>query len=320
MTITVYKSNDASAPVLSGQAGAMAGVLDACLVNGYGAKAAAGWATAFTGTNLRAYQPASGNRLYLALDDTGTTSCRLVGYEAMSAVSTGTGPFPTALQVSGGLFCLKSTTADATARPWMVIADATFAYVFTYDAQTAIPNTAATDSGFIFGDILSLKSGDAYGTILIASATGTGSVSPLGSVTSGITFVGTLGHYIPRLYTQTGTAQQVEKDVATRSGNSVFAQLGNDSTAPIFPDPITGGMTLCETFICENLSSTRGTRGKIPGLYHLQHNASSLSAAFTNQDTIAGTGVYAGTTYMLLRAYGAGSAAYCAIQITGTWA
>src|SRR5277367_4813757 len=99
MTITVYKSSDASAPVLSGQAGAMAGVLDACLVNGYGSKAAAGWGTAFTGTNLRAYQPASGNRLYLALDDTGTTSCRLTGYEAMSAVSTGTGPFPTSLQV-----------------------------------------------------------------------------------------------------------------------------------------------------------------------------------------------------------------------------
>lgn len=43
MALTVYKSTDASAPQMNVSAGTLLAVLDACLVNGYGSKAAAGW-------------------------------------------------------------------------------------------------------------------------------------------------------------------------------------------------------------------------------------------------------------------------------------
>ncbi len=49
MTVTLYKSTDANAPVLCGQCGKMVQLLDAILVNGYAGKASQGWSIAYTG-------------------------------------------------------------------------------------------------------------------------------------------------------------------------------------------------------------------------------------------------------------------------------
>ena len=66
MAVTLYSYTDVGAPSLAGNVlGGLPPILDACLVNGYGSKAAAGWAIAYTGTNVRTYRPASGNRYYL---------------------------------------------------------------------------------------------------------------------------------------------------------------------------------------------------------------------------------------------------------------
>jgi hypothetical protein len=56
MTVRVYRSTDASAPVLTGQVGSLTALLDAVLVNGYGALSAAGWTIAQTTTNKRGYK------------------------------------------------------------------------------------------------------------------------------------------------------------------------------------------------------------------------------------------------------------------------
>jgi hypothetical protein len=56
MTVRVYRSTDASAPVLTGQVGSLTALLDAILVNGYGALTAAGWTIAQTTTNKRGYK------------------------------------------------------------------------------------------------------------------------------------------------------------------------------------------------------------------------------------------------------------------------
>ena len=58
MTVRIYKSTDSGAPTLTGQAFSLISLLLACLVDGYGSKAAAGWTKPYTGTNL-----ASGNVL-----------------------------------------------------------------------------------------------------------------------------------------------------------------------------------------------------------------------------------------------------------------
>src|SRR5574337_1832659 len=197
-TVVYFHSAMTGAPSLAGQAGTLIAVLDACLVNGFGAGtvdavvisggvatvtrsaghsfevgtvalisgatvsggsingrqrvlavtsstwtfdatgladqsatgtitaklAPAGWTKPFSGTNLAAYKgDVTGTGCLLRVDDTGGTVGRVVGYESMTDVNTGSGPFPTSTQISGGGSLGKSSTADATARPWMIFAD-----------------------------------------------------------------------------------------------------------------------------------------------------------------------------------------------------
>jgi hypothetical protein len=72
------RSTDAGAPVSSGTVGSLIGLLDACLVNGYGTKAGAG---------LTIPMP---------------PSPKVVGYEVMTDINTGTGQFPTSTQENVG--------------------------------------------------------------------------------------------------------------------------------------------------------------------------------------------------------------------------
>src|SRR5574342_915592 len=139
----VYRSSDASAPVLTGQVGSLISLLDACLVTGYGVKPGAGWSKPYTGTNKAAFQNGFGSvQMLLRVDDNGPVTARearITGYETMSDVDTGVNPFPTAAQGVGGIAMLvarKSATADATGRDWIIVADerTMYAFVQTGDA------------------------------------------------------------------------------------------------------------------------------------------------------------------------------------------
>ena len=120
---TVYRSTDTDAPVLTGLVGSLIAVLDACLVNGYGDKSAAGWTKAFSGTNQAAYRNdhtagASGAYFLIEDDAPGGTSgdrSRLSAYGAMSAVDDGT--FATGYQ------WFRKGPASGDARPWVLVAD-----------------------------------------------------------------------------------------------------------------------------------------------------------------------------------------------------
>src|ERR1700692_1964892 len=123
MTVTVYRSTDASAPVLTGSVGTLLTVLDAVLVNGYGAVSAAAWTKPFSNaSNVGCYKNSAtdGTGFCLNVNDAGPGSggareARMTGFETMSALSTGTGQFPTSAQLTigiGSVVLRKSTTAD----------------------------------------------------------------------------------------------------------------------------------------------------------------------------------------------------------------
>src|SRR5574341_358034 len=175
MAVTLYKSSDASAPVLTGVAGSLITVLDGCLVNGYGSKAAAGWTKPFSGSNLAVYRnnPTGGTGFYLNIDASAPAG-NVLGTHAYArgnevatqantraAVTGATGPYPTAAQLANGIPILKGETPDATARPWTVSADDK-----TFTLLTK-PGNMHEWSGFHYGDIFSLKTGDAYRSIII---------------------------------------------------------------------------------------------------------------------------------------------------------
>jgi hypothetical protein len=162
-TTTIYRSSDASAPTLTGAAGSLLGVLDACLVNGYGSQSAAGWTKPYSNSgNVGCYQNSSGvgTGSGLSVNDAGPGAgsyreARCTGFSSLTSVSAGTNQFPTSGQLgigSGAVVCRKSATADSTQRVWTLIADDTVFYLFVETGDYTNPLIALP---FMFGDIFS---------------------------------------------------------------------------------------------------------------------------------------------------------------------
>jgi hypothetical protein len=289
MTVNLYQYSDSGAPSLTGEAGSLITVLDAILVDGYGAKSGAGWTKAYSGTNKAAYKMGGGNERYIRFVDDGTgsaTYARCVGYESMSDVDTGSGAFPTSTQFSGGLYWYKSSTANNTVRQWVAVATDSFLFMYVNVDNGSGSNAAA----FCFGDIFSYLSSDEYNTILIGTSSST--VTSNGSmhlVQSTITSTLT-GHYLARSYTQLGTSIQANKHSDPVKGCS--SQMG-DGKLP-YPHPVDGGVYMSPVFVCEPSSSV--VRGVLPGVWDPLHNE-----PFSNYDTFQGIGDLAGKEFMALK-------------------
>lgn len=317
MTVTVYRSDDASAPVLEGTAGALITVLDAILVNGYGAKAAAGWAKEFSGTNKAVYRAATGNRMRLRIDDTGTQEARAVGYESMSDVDTGTGPFPTAAQLSGGMFVRKSSTADGTDRPWICFADVDCFYLFTFCGQATIGLTTNTDAGLGFGDFTSNLPGDTYNSFIMASAATGATVSRMAEqvAPAAALVTSTVGLYCPRAHTAVSGAIKLAR-LGRNSIRAGMQALGGDATiATTYPDPIAGGLLVSPVDLWEETSSSFfSRRGYLKGYWEPLHEAPGA-----HFDTFSGAGDLSGRSFFLITAYNATNPGRLAMETSDTW-
>jgi hypothetical protein len=277
MAYTEYRSTDSGAPVLSGTAGSLIALLDACLVDGYGAKAAAGWTKNYSGTNKAVYRPSHGSRFYLRVLDDGSDGAqgarlaRVRGYESMSDVDTGTGEFPTDAQVSGGLYLGKSSTADSTARPWVVLADGKRAIVMI--AHHASHSQSYTQS--FFGDLGGVSAADPYAAMLVAAKDTTNAVTTLvGSTVQGASVVHgmvgvTASGYSPRARVGTGTSSGAHINRGgTVSGNSTFTT-----------GPDTSGNVWTEAILVRDTSTydSNAPRGYVPGILFLMNNMDSTS-------------------------------------------
>lgn len=316
MTVRVYRYDDASAPVLSSPTvGSLIALLDACLVNGYGSKSAAGWTKAFSGTNLAAYRQGGGSMCYLRIDNsTGTAQARAVGYESMTDVSTGTNLFPTSTQLSGGVYINMHTVATAINKPWVIIADEKRFYLWTGYATTMTSSSLMSDSAtfqgmFFFGDIVSYKAGDAYCCQIIGANTATTNSERFGVLTTATTE--SLGHYLARDAAQTVLSVPNTK-LSDYHGSNGVAVIGG-ATSFAYPDAISGGLNLARIRV-SNGATVVGLRGHLPGAW------SPLNALpGSNGDTFSGSGDLAGKTFILLDC-GVGSIrGRVAIETSNTW-
>lgn len=316
MAVNYYFSTDASAPTLSGTAGTLISVLDACLVNGYGSKSGAGWTKAYSGVNLAAYRmsttsPATG--FYLRVDDSNATASRLVGYETMLDVNTGTGPFPTSIQFSGGLYAIKSSGAGSTARPWVVVAENRSFYIFILGNQTTFGAGDTWNCTVFFGDIITRKAVDGYNCALIANSSASNNSQQMGTVNSLGTYGDITAHYLARDYTGVGGSKQFGKCRVFKTWGAYSNILGGPESYVTFPDPITQTWDLAKVMVME---SAIVMRGYLPGLYD-NIGGTQIGNWF---DIIPGQGTFSGTSF-LLPAINATSnnSSRVAIQITGNW-
>ena len=170
---TVYRSTDTDAPVLTGLVGSLIAVLDACLVNGYGDKAAAGWTKAFSGTNKAAYKNSfadGGSECLIRVDDAspndggngdGSRGAYFTGYSSMSGIDDGSNP-------TSGVYLRKSGTENSTARPWIMFADGRTFHFYVLD--TGESSAGERNKRFVSaGDYDPVDSGNAFNYYVMAS-------------------------------------------------------------------------------------------------------------------------------------------------------
>ena len=299
-------STDAGAPTLSGTAGALIGVLDHCLVT------TAGWTKSFTGTNVASYRAPAGNRFYLNVDDTGTTVARVRAFEIATAASVavptgGTMPFPTETQFSGGLYTAKSDAASGASRNWWFFGNDRLFYLIMQAGTSS-----STTTTLAFGDISSLKSSDAFATIILGQ--NTNSTNGLSGKTLGyspssapLSAAGLSDSYTARGHTQLGgsIANAHFSFGAVHAGNTdSFA-----TTLVPMPTPCSSSFHLYRKFILDPLIDFRGT---LPGVWFGAHNKSLFPHGGVFTVTVSG----ATRSFIVLHNYSNG--AFC-METSDTW-
>lgn len=275
-----------------------------------------GWTKPFSGTNKAAYLPkAQYVQCYLRVLDDATVPtsasgrwAKARGYDTMTDVDTGTGLFPTVAQATNALSICKSGVSDSTARPWWLAGDGGIFYLGV--AHNATYPTAF--AAYCFGDIASLRAGDCYSSLLIASSEG---IDTLIASPGGSNYFSYLGNYgitqsgkfIARSYTQIGSAVAV----GMIGDNGISTSIGGAGLA--YPHPPDNGLLFAPIAVTET-SCVRSRA--LPGIYQPLH-ATPLS----HLDIVTGVPDLSGRTMQAfnLAASGGTSPLQCLIDITGPW-
>jgi hypothetical protein len=291
MAITVYKGTDAGAPTFSNAAGSAVAIFDACLVNGYGAMAAAGWSIVYTGTNIRCYRAPAGNRFYLRVDDsaagaaTAAGRTQAVGFETMTDVNTGTNQFPSSAIANYG-FCRRASTAG-TVTSWILIASDRSFYWFP-DYTTKVMH--------FFGDYVSNNGSFAYNTLLSGTQ---GTTTAATNYVEGITQ--TSNKYLMRNYSGIYSADVPYVHTYNSMAGSV---IGTGTLEQI--------NQMDNVYYMDAVGIKAGTTlyGYMPGLY------TPLFTPWASVVTFTGTGAYAGSEFISIPLTSSGCAI---IKTNGTW-
>lgn len=308
---TIYRATDAGAPTLDGLAGSLLAVLSACLVDGYGAKAAAGWTKPFTGTDKAVFKQGGVGGLHLRIDDSAGQAASMRGYEAMSDVDTGTDPFPTVAQMASGLFIYKSQTASAVVRDWIVGADErTFWIYISYSTAVGVFTSTANTLCY-FGDVQGADLSDDWAVYIVGGTSNASNAHTFGNIST-IASSALSGNYWARDYlgvTKSVAGARCTNGMMKASSSS---RLGMGGVA--YPAPYDGALHLMPIWCTQGSTPTYILRGKIKGIW----DTASISPG-TPGDTVEGTGSLAGRTFQHIAVGSASSAAPCFIEISDTW-
>ncbi len=294
------------------------GVPDGAATGSISAKLApAGWEKVFSGTSVAAYRsldPES-TRMFLRVDDSNPTNARVVGYESMSDVNTGVGPFPNAAQISGGGWWPKADTANATARAWTLVADARG---FVLHTHTATGSPGISGAVWWFGDFASLKSGDAYACALQCAASDVAAtLSVFPSAVERCNYPTEAGAYAPRSFTALGGSAVLNHGVDAMCGTTGFAGAGVGSPyTPTYPNGPDNGLILARKVFVEPGVCLRG---RLPGVLVPLQNC---HGTFSWRDKIDGQGDLSGRKLLVVKCgtpAGTTSQGMLLVDITGPW-
>ena len=290
------------------------GVPDGAATGTITSKAApAGWQELFAGAlaNVIALKPSvvEATGCVLRVDDTGTINARVRAYEAMSDISTGVGMTPLESQAAGGLWWPKSATANATARAWILVADARGFYL-------AVAPAGGDRYTLLFaGDIASLKSGDAYGYLLTGNQ---GDQTNAYSVPDGCVGYShrsaRTGAYLVRFYTAIGQSTAAQRLGAHHNGSTADVYAGTAGySLGAYPNGANNGLLTGALEL-----HAAGLRGTLPGLLH---PVQDCGTSFATGATVDGTDDLAGRRLLAIRTGppAGGTVGTVFIDTTGNW-
>ena len=275
--------------------------------------AGAGWTKPFSGTNLAIFRSAdsAGAQHYLRVDDTGDQNARVVAYETMSDANTGTGPYPTAAQISGGGYWPKSNAASSAARGWALWADSRS---FMLAVCWAVPGASDAYSVIAaFGDPLPFKTPDTYSSFV--NVAGSSQVSTLpGSTEYDMDTAGastSTGLYCARSYTGLGASAAMMRANPLGFTSGITGSRSGGSSQWQYPNGPDGGLYVGPVIAAETVS--KALRGTLPGLYYSPQGISQN--VFANRERVTGITNLAGRTLMAMNS---GTGAFF-VDITGPW-
>lgn len=232
--------------------------------------ASAGWTEAFTGTNIAAFKSAAvaGTGAYLRVQDTTTNTMRVVGYVSMTAVSTGSGPFPTSAQMSGGGYWAKQYSGAGSAVPWDVFADGRAIHWAPSPLQANYGAEYTGQELRFFGDLIAAKSIDPYSAVLTVGIdnTASGAVSSLWQGANS----NQMRSYAARAYSGAGTSAEFGWRPFV---GSAAIDSGTDPAFGMGPSPVDGSLHLSRLTALAGLlpgpPATQAIRGVFPGVIYV---------------------------------------------------
>ena len=274
-----------------------------------------GWEKVYTGTNKAVYRSldVTGPRHYLRVDDTGATFARVRGYESMTDIDTGVGPFPTDAQMSGGGYWHKSTVASAAAVRWKVLGDEKMFVLAVAAGSTIASYLAAPLRGF--GTPIALRpAGDPWATFLNAGGpnrTAQGvALDGSGSASIGLTAA-------PRAWQGLGSA--VALTAYPTSGAPAVSMSGDSNTWGAFPSEIDGELKLARVLASE-AGTNKPPRIRIPGVFYIPQ--SGVVPLINDGDTVPGSADLAGRMLLMVSVgtnLNAAPSGIYAVDMTGPW-
>ena len=278
------------------------------------------WSKPFSGTGKAVFRStdvqSSGH--CLRVDDSGTTTARVVGYESMTDVDTGTGPFPTATMIAGGGYVHKSIAANANAVRYMMAADSR-AVLWAVEPGSSGAAAARHSNVRGFGDPLALApSGDAWSTFLSCITSSGTSAMEYGTLSGGNQSNANFGLLVtPRAFSGLGGAAM--HNTLPFSGGSTTIS-GNDPSLGTAPSNVAGKIYLSKMAI-KSQTAADGPRAIVPGVAYVPQ--AGLGAIVSPHDVMVGAGDWNGRTLMAIGA-GPSSASttmtgIAFIDLTGPW-
>ncbi|UOF79431.1 tail assembly protein [Caudoviricetes sp.] len=237
----------------------------------------------------------------------------------MSDVDTGTNPFPTSGQFSGGLYARKSVTANSTARPWICIANDSAFYIFLHGNRTGAYTPTGWDGGdgqLSFGTLVNTRvASDINASFLCAASDSSATSTTASGLRQCVTAFSTSAQ--ATLYLNGSYDQISSVSTQCNQRGMVFlslsaAQSGAGGVGTLFPDPITGAFLLSPITVVE--SALFAVRGDMPGIRALGPLFSG-SGMPTYTTIIEGMGPSTGRSFLVV---GTGASSAAAFDL-GDW-